>query len=145
MKKKRKKLPSLRSLERKADKLMSLYVRAITIEKYGKCPLCGVNPVQCLFHIISRRRKIVRWNLGNAIGSCSPCNYVENYFSDLSRAWFIRNRGVNTYLRLVDEAMGRREFTREDMQYIIATFERLLQKINPALGKEIGSKSQSGV
>ena len=125
-KKRKKKLPSLRSLEKKADRLLSEYIREVTRREYFLCPLCDAGPIQACFHFITRKRKIVRWSVRNVVGSCHRCNFIEQFFPDLSRAWFIRNRGVQTYLDLVDEARGTRDFNREDMAAIIKTFEDLI-------------------
>lgn len=98
------KIKELKILKRKADKALSLYIRKETITKYGNCPLCTSRPVQCMFHFISRKRAIVRWDKENVIGSCRTCNYTEQYFPDLSRAWYIRIYGVDKYLKLVHVA-----------------------------------------
>lgn len=130
-KKKRKKLPTFKSLRKKADQAMSEYVRAVTQRAYGICPLCMMKPVQCCFHFVSRKRRILRWDLQNVIGACTTCNYLENYFSDLSRAWYIRRFGVDQYLALVDKAKGDHEYTREELQAIIVSFETKLEELCP--------------
>lgn len=96
----------LRRLEQKADKALSLLVRELTRREYGgKCPLCGEGKIECCFHFVRRRRKILRWSLRNVIGACHRCNYVEYRLPDLSRAWFVRKFGAEAYLALVDESV----------------------------------------
>lgn len=104
MKKKRRKKPLIQRLKKQADEALSLYIREKTRQEFGKCPLCGVGEIECCFHFISRRRVALRWREDNVIGACHTCNWVERKFPDLSRAWFIRNRGVEAYLALVDQA-----------------------------------------
>lgn len=107
-KKRKKKIPLrklLRRLEKKADKALSEFVRAWTAAKYGpSCVFCRKAPIQCCFHFIRRKRKILRWDFRNVIGACHRCNYIEYRNPDLSRAWYIRTFGVEQYLALVDES-----------------------------------------
>jgi len=106
-KKKKKKVPlrtQLRRLEKKADKAFSEYIRAISKVEFGKCPLCNVNEIQCCFHFVRRRRKILRWDPKNVVGACHRCNYIEYRDPDLSRAWFIKTRGVDLYLAIVEKS-----------------------------------------
>ena len=83
---------------KKADKALSEYVRFLTLAEYGKCPLCIINSIQCCFHFIRRRRKILRWDIRNVVGACHRCNYLEYRHPDPSRGWFIRKYGVDLYL-----------------------------------------------
>lgn len=117
----------LKRLSNKADKLFSLYIRARDNRLFNKvCPLCEKKPIQCCFHFITRKRKAVRWNVQNAVGACHTCNYLENYFSDLSRYWYIKKFGVNQYLSLVEN--GRQDFTptKEDLENVIITYNKML-------------------
>ena len=122
---KRKRLPTLKSLKTKADKFLSLHVMAVTISEFGLCPLCNKNPIQCCFHFIRRRvgKGILRWDVRDTIGACHPCNFVERYNPDLSRAWFIRKYGVDLYLELVDESQKPFKATRDFLNAIIAYYE----------------------
>ena len=109
-------------LKRKADKALSIYVRKETIKRYGKCPICNVRPVQCCFHFITRKRAILRWDKENVIGSCRTCNYVEQFFPDVSRAWYIRTFGVNKYLKLVHVAEQKFIITENYLKEIIRRY-----------------------
>lgn len=124
--KKKKVIPlkkQIRRLEKKADAALSLYVRAKTIAEYKNCPLCGINPVQASFHFIRRKRKILRWDFRNVVGSCHKCNWIEYRFPDPSRAWFIRRYGVDVYLKLVDESLvTKNQYTLEELEGIIRNF-----------------------
>jgi hypothetical protein len=121
------KIKELRLLKKKADESLSKYVRKQTTEKYGQCPLCKEDrnrPVQACFHFVRRRRAILRWDIRNCIGSCHGCNYVEYRNPDPSRAWFIREYGVDKYLKLVDESKKDFEVTKEYLEGIIKKYEK---------------------
>ena len=133
-KKKKRKVPArvlLKRLAKKADAALSIYTRESSKKQYGGvCPLCSVNPIECCFHFIRRKRKILRWTLENVCGACHRCNYIEYRDPDLSRAWFIRNRGVELYLQLVDRSKESFEPTAEFLQGIIDEYTNKLKSIN---------------
>jgi len=131
-KKKRKKIPArtiLRRLHNKADKAISLYVRAITEIEYGACAICLKNPIQCCFHFVRRGRKVLRWHLPNLVGTCHRCNYIEYRNPDISRAWYIRRHGADRYLALVDRSMTNFEPTPEFLQGVIDNFTVQLKNL----------------
>lgn len=131
-KKRKKKVPArtiLRRLHGKADKAISLYVRASSKLEYGKCAICLTNPIQCCFHVVRRGRKILRWHLPNLVGTCHRCNYIEYRNPDISRAWYIRRHGVNRYLNLVDMSMQNFDPTPEFLQDVIDTYTVALQNL----------------
>jgi hypothetical protein len=132
-KKRRKKVSAktqLRRLHKKADKAVSLYVRHITgLLTGGKCALCLERPVQACFHFIRRKRKILRWSPINLTASCHFCNYFEYRHPDPSRGWFIRNRGVVTYLKLIDESAKSFDPTPEYLQGIIDLYTQRLAEL----------------
>lgn len=110
----------LRRLMKKADRALSVHIRHETGKgRNGMCPLCGKKKIKVCFHFITRRRKILRWREDNVIGACSTCNYVEQFYPDVSRAWFIRTYGAEKYLALVDESQQSFEPTVEYLQGII--------------------------
>lgn len=133
-KKKKKKKVSLkkqiRRLQKKADKALSDYVRKYTYNKYKVCPLCEIRPIQVSFHFISRRRKILRWYIGNVIGACRTCNYVEQFLPDYSRAWYIKTNGVASYLDLVERSKSDFTPTIEYLQDFIDMYTRELARIS---------------
>ena len=138
MTKKRKKNPltktalkkQLKRLTNKADKVFSLYIRERDNQLYNKvCPLCNKKPIQCCFHFVTRKRKSVRWDHQNSCGGCHTCNYLENYFSDLSRYWYIKKFGADQYLLLVERA--KRDFTptKEDLENVIFAYSCMLEDL----------------
>lgn len=116
-------------LDRKATKVFNQYIRTEAKIRLKICPLCRVNPIQCCFHIVTANRKSTRYNELNVIGACTACNYVENYWSDLSRAWYIQTFGVEQYLALVEESKKDFEFTVEYLQNIICTYQEKLSNL----------------
>ena len=140
MAKKKKKIPlrtQLRRLATKADKALSLYIRAKTaIDFNGKCPFCKINPIQACFHFVRRRRKVLRWDERNVVGSCHKDNYLEYRDPDPYRAWYIRHNGQQKYLDLVDESSKSFEPTVEFLQNMVDIYTKklifLLDKSNEA-------------
>jgi len=126
-KKKRRKKPAIVRLQNKADKALSRYMRTLSEKKYGICPICNVKEIECCFHFISRRRKILRWDERNVVGACHTCNFIERRFPDLSRAWFIIENGVSLYLDLVVEAKKTFKPTTDYLEIKIAEYEKKLE------------------
>ena len=131
--KKRKKRPIIYTLSKKADKALSEFVRAQTKWTYSICPLCKQRPIECCFHFISRRRKILRWEIKNVIGACFTCNYIERIWPDLSRAWYIKTYGVDRYLQLVEESKKTFEPTAEYLEGIITKYKADLKLIGDTI------------
>jgi hypothetical protein len=131
--KKKKKVPLrkiIRRLEKKADKAVSLYIRKRDSKVAdNKCVICKVNPIQCAFHIVRRGRKILRWDPRNIVATCHRCNYIEYRNPDISRAFFIREYGVELYLKLVDDSQNDFESTIENLEEIIKKFEKELKEL----------------
>lgn len=113
----------LKRLMKKADRALSVYIRRKTGKgRNGMCPLCNKKRIKVAFHFITRRRKILRWREDNVVGACSTCNYIEQFYPDVSRAWFIREYGAEKYLSLVDESQQAFEPTVEYLQGIITKY-----------------------
>ena len=126
MAKKKKKVPLrtiMRRLVKKADKVLSLYVRKETIRKYKLCPFCKVEPITVCFHFVRRARKSVRWLPDNTIGACGKCNFREYRNPDPYRAFYIREFGVEKYLAIVDKSQEDFTPTIEYLEKIIETYD----------------------
>lgn len=127
LKRKRRKKPLLARLKKEADRVVSLWVRNETNHEFGHCPLCpdqsNALPVQCCFHFVRRKRTATRWDTRNLIGACNRCNWIEYRNPDPSRAWFIRQRGVEVYLALVDESAKFWAPTVEELEKIIEDYK----------------------
>lgn len=74
---KRKKLPSLKTLKTKLDKVFSIYIRHRDTESEGMgfCVTCGeYRKLEC-GHFVRRQHVAVRWDDRNAAGQCYYCNH----------------------------------------------------------------------
>lgn len=111
---KRKKLPSRKSLVRKADAAFSLKVR----ELYPVSFFSG-KPTECCFHIITRSKHSVRWSLNNAVGSTMGENYEMEFNPHKFISILIQKHGLPWYEELIRQSNKIRKFTREDLQGII--------------------------
>ena len=144
-KKRKKKVPirtQLRRAAKKAHRAMSLYIRAIFQDRYGHCPLCKVRPVQAVFHILrSKYVKSLRYAIKNVIASCHTCNWEEYRNPDPSRAWYIREYGVEQYLALCDDGLKVVEYSLEDYARIAKEYEDLLVKFSE---EKHGNKESAG-
>lgn len=135
MAKKRRKKPLLSRLEKKADRALSLYVRDRTRREFNElCPLCGTGKIQACFHFVRRKRKAVRWDDRNVVGSCHRCNYLEYRFPDDSRAWYIRHYGVDAYLSVVDASTKPFTSTVEFLESVIRKYTNLLASLEAIRG-----------
>lgn len=115
--------------ERKATKVFNKFIREAAKLQNPVCPICNVDPVYCCFHIVSAMRRSTRFDERNVIGACTACNNQENYYSDLSRAYYIRTYGVDQYLALVDRSKEDFEFTLEFLDGIITTYQEKLEHL----------------
>jgi hypothetical protein len=96
---------------------------------YGKCPLCLKNTIDCCFHFVTRRRKVLRWDIRNVVGACHSCNYLERKWPDISRAWYIRKFGAEQYLAIVDESAKPFQSTAEFLNGIIKENSEALKSL----------------
>lgn len=117
-------------LVRKATRVFNKYIRESAKIGSELCPICETNPVQVCFHIVTAKRRSTRFDERNVIGACVPCNYQENYWSDVSRAYYIRTYGVNQYLAIVDKSKEDFDFTVEYLEDIITRYGQKLKELN---------------
>lgn len=116
-------------LTRKATKIFNKYIREKAKLNNPVCPICKINPVQVCFHIVSAKRKSTRFDERNVLGACVPCNYQENYWSDVSRAYYIRTFGTEQYLSVVDKSKEDLVYTPEYLQNVIDTYQHKLANL----------------
>ena len=145
----------IRRLSKKADAALSTYIREQTRLVYGECPFCHrtvvphkptkndprleVSALQCCFHFIRRKRKILRWDIRNVIAACNYDNYREYRLPDEYRAWFLRTYGVELYLELADKSKEDFEPTVEFLQGVI---DKYTEELKLLLGNQFHGKSQ---
>jgi len=132
---KRKKLPSISSLENKLDRIYSEYIRRKDADEGGttSCVTCQKlmfwKDAHC-GHFIKRQHRAVRWEPKNTHVQCPKCNFYLNG-NDAAYAVFIIDRyGRETY----DELMAARgkEFKRYRTDYLelIETYQNKLRGLS---------------
>lgn len=72
--------------EEECDRLFSLIVRAV-----GRCRRCGVGvDLECA-HVVTRTRRVTRWDESNAV---CLCHYCHLYFTDRPYEWEVWVRSI---------------------------------------------------
>lgn len=105
---------------KEADKWFSILVRKITDKEYGGvCPLCGIRPIQCCFHFVTRSKHIVRWDLRNAIGSCIIDNYKMEFNPHPYILWYIKKHGLEAYEQLINQSSKVANFSTGELKKIL--------------------------
>lgn len=108
--------------EQEADRLFSLVVRAV-----GSCRRCGSGvDLQCA-HIVTRSRKVTRWDESNAL---PLCGYCHAYYTDHPAAWeaWVRSTiGDERYDALV--AFSRQVFVRVDVDETLLRLRRRAREL----------------
>lgn len=130
------KLGNIPELEEKLWNLSSIFIR--TRDKKingGRCLFCGVNPIQCAAHVISRRKKATKYREDNLFGFCHTCNRRdarEPGFHDRVIKWYIQREGLETYNNLVSKSTETAKFSRDQLQTAIEHYKALLSQEKPA-------------
>lgn len=120
---KRKKLPSISSLKKKADNLFSLFIR----ERDKRCVIGGGKcrgSLQC-GHLIKRGKMATRYDEVNCNCLCEYHNYLDNFDHDIYVSWFLRNYGALMYQDLVERSRGIRQMKRLDFMDIISKYGKV--------------------
>lgn len=119
------KLTPVKSLKKKADVLMSLYIR----KRDKRCVLCGTTlKLQC-GHLISRRKNSVRWDDVNCNCQCWGCNLRHNQWPEYYTNWFIKEYGQSMYEDLVDRSQKIIKVNRVFLEGIIEKIEDKMSKL----------------
>src|SRR5262245_7453313 len=96
---KKKKLPSLSSLETKLDSLLSQYIRRSAADEGGtvSCVTCRKlmfwKEAQC-GHWVKRQHRAVRWDERNVGPQCAQCNHWKDGAQDEFSGHIIRTYGL---------------------------------------------------
>ena len=101
-------------LVRKADASFSRYIRNL----YPFSIFSG-KPTECCFHVISRSKFCVRWDLDNAVGSTMGENFEMEFNPHKYIAILIQKRGLHWYEALVQRSNKIRKYGRDELQAII--------------------------
>ena len=116
-------------LAKKLDSLVSMFVRLRDKKaNNGLCFLCRIRPIEVAYHIIPRGRMILRWDLENVRGGCSPCNFGEKNHRLLYREKHIGAIGALKYAELEARARETAKFSVGDLRDLKAGIERRLRE-----------------
>lgn len=127
IKKKRKKLPSIKRLRNKLDALFNKYVR----ERDGKCIVCGSTEKLCCSHFYGKcARPATRWDTDNAYAMCSACHYRHHHGTEADYAVILFGKyGESFMVDLMNKSLVQVNYTREDYNNMIAKYKALNEKI----------------
>lgn len=117
----RKRLPSVKSLKRKADSFFSKFI----IARDKKCVLCSATTELTNGHLIKRGKMSTRYDEINCHALCSGCNYKDNFEPQHYSEWFIKKYGVEEYFELVDTSKEIKQFKRQDFLDIIKKYGKI--------------------
>jgi hypothetical protein len=125
---KRKKLPSLSSLEKKLDRVFSEYIRQRDADEGGtvSCCTCG----RLMFwkesdagHFVKRQHRATRWNPMNCAPQCQRCNHWMGGRQDDFSRYIIHRYGLKTYDELMSLKYRTVKHTRADLLNMIERFK----------------------
>ena len=117
---KKKKLPPIRKLLKKADTVFSLWIRN---RDGNKCVLCGSTQVVQCGHLIKRGKHSTRFDELNCNAQCSRCNFKHNQYPEPYTAWFLTRFGYGAYLQLTEKSKELHKFTRSELEEIIRKYQ----------------------
>jgi len=132
---KRKKLPTLSSLEKKLDKVFSEYIRRKDADEGGTvaCVTCGKlfhwKEVHC-GHFVKRQHRAVRWDVDNAGPQCVRDNLHMGGRQDDFAIHILASKGRFTLDRLMAAKYKPVKFTRADLEKLIEGFKEKLEGLN---------------
>jgi Bacteriophage Lambda NinG protein len=116
-------------LEKKIDDIFSLYIRAR--DNY-RCICCGANEhiqvIQC-GHLITRSRRVVRWDEKNADAQCRPCNLIHEYNPEIYTKLWIEKYGLKAYNELVEKSWKSIKYSLQELEDILLYYKKKLTKV----------------
>ena len=71
----------------------------------GLCWYCGVKPIECAGHVISRRRRAVKYDERNVFASCLSCNWADKFVPgrhDQMVTLYIDRWGIEQWKEIVE-------------------------------------------
>ena len=124
---KRRKLPTLKSLEKKLDRVFSEYIRKRDADEGGTvaCVTCGKlffwRDIQA-GHWVKRGHRAVRWDERNVYPQCPRDNKWLNGAQDEMAAHIIRKHGAETIDELLRLKKTVVKHTRADLEAMIERY-----------------------
>lgn len=122
---KRTKLPTVKSLEKKLDKVHSEYIRL----RDPACVTCGSVDQANNGHLFTRRAKSTRWDDLNCARQCWPCNFRHEFDPYPYTVWFLDKYGREAYDRLHFRHRTIRKFTRADIEGLIDEYTAKVKEL----------------
>lgn len=117
------------------DRIFSLAVRLRDKKRWGRCQLCWdlkgrSHPIEVCFHVFGRARYVTRWDLDNALGTCSGANkqYDEDdqFILDV-RDWYRKTYGQEQWDGLVRRNRTVRQVPTGEIEDIRAELKKFLE------------------
>lgn len=132
-KKPKKKLLPLSSLEKKLDRVFSLFIRTRNIDEGGT-----TNCVTCnrLFyyadldagHFVKRQHKSVRWDERNVHPQCTRCNRFLNGAMDEMALYIYKLYGQDTLCELLRLKHTTKKYHRSEIEELISIYENKIEE-----------------
>lgn len=126
---KRKKLPTLSSLEARLDKAFSRYIRQRDADEGGtvRCVTCG----KLMFwmdshagHFIKRQHRSVRWDERNVHVQCPAENTFKGGSQDEYAKFIIEKYGIEVFDELMELKHQTVKHTRDDLLQMLEKFKQ---------------------
>lgn len=130
----RRKLLPLKSLEKKLDKVCSLYVRMKDADEGGtvSCVSCRKlmhwKDADC-GHWIKRQHRGTRWDLRNLGVQCGRCNRYMGGNMDEMAAHILRTHGADAIEEMLAMKRAPVKHTRTDLEEMIALYQSKLAEL----------------
>ena len=134
---KRKKLPTFKSLETKLDRVFSEYIMRRDADEGGttECVTCGRlahwKDLQC-GHWIKRQHRSTRWDERNCAPQDGGCNLYKSGAMDEFAGYLLRRYGKETVEELLALKRKTVKHTRADLEEMIEHFTQKVVEINNA-------------
>lgn len=119
--KKRKRLPSLRSLFKKAEREFNGFIRELD----GCCVLCGSRELLTAGHVLTAAFKSTKYDEMNTFGQCSGCNMKHEHHPELYISWYIKHFGQEAWDGLVQRHWEIKKYTRTELNELIDKYRAL--------------------
>ena len=122
---KRKKLPSLASLKRKADRVFSAWIRRRDAlpDGTGRCISCGIITKLQAGHWIKRGHLALRYDPRNVHGQCVRCNHFLGGNEGAYAAALVRKYGVGAIEDMLSRKHNVTKLSRDDYLSIIERYK----------------------
>ena len=118
------KKPSRKTLVKKLDKIVSLYIRL----RDEVCVVCGTNEKLTNGHLFSRYSYSTRWDIsedGNCHTQCWGCNYRHEYDPYPYTNWFIEKFGKERWDEVHRDFKGSKRYSNSQLQELYDEIKEL--------------------